>query len=564
MSREPLHVKIRRDVDEEADNILGELSRLMSPALRTRAEQVAALAQVLKFPIPTPIAWMLDIRDVQTRDPEGKEYPSGSEGYLQRVADERGISTEEARRELLDGLRALGETASLRGRAAREAEAAEEVVDVPVVRKPEKPDVPSEVPPPREAPPRATVSVKPAVTPRTGPAARPSLDVQHVVVRPRSELGKPSTPTTPSEPAESRETYVRSDGATRVKPTHPGIEAMPEHLRGMPAASGKTPLSVRLRTAEKQFQVYSDVQANPGALTPEIAVRTDLPITQVGNYTRDLLKAGLIKQNGIKRLKHGVESGKVGNELVVVEGGVPPTPGRPPVAATVATVAEPVSSAKPVETVTPPAPTPPVAKPAPPTVTDEQQLNAAAHTSGSDLSGAELLKMHRDYAVSQKGKGPFTATKAADVLGVPVLASELMFSLLAESARGATVVDAGVPGLKAYEYNEMRTGVAGMGAAAQRDHDAAKARAHGNGTVSDPVARTGKSFVSQFSGEPAVQRLVRLAETKWPGSASKRGSQHIMIKTPNGSVTIGANSKGNALRKDQTLLERAGLVGAVQ
>jgi hypothetical protein len=193
----------------------------------------------------------------------------------------------------------------------------------------------------------------------------------------------------------------------------------------------------------------------------------------------------------------------------------------------------------------------------------ERELDDAAASSGSDLSGAELLKVHRDYVVKMQGKGPFTATQVADALGVPVLASELMLSLLSESARGAIVVDAGVPGLKAYEYNEMRPGAAGMGAAAQRDHEAAKARGASNGSASAPVEGTGRHWVDQFSATPEVKRLVRMADQKWPGSASKRGSQHILIQTPTGPVTIGANSKGNALRKDQKRLQDHGLLGAI-
>lgn len=568
MTRVPLADKIRREVDEEADVILGEMARLMSPALRTRAEQVAEVARVLKFPIPAPIAWMLDLQDVQTADPKARDYPPGSEGYLMRVADERGITVDEARRELLEQLRALAEYDQLRGRAAREAEAAAaaaEAIDVPVVRKPDPPAEPvaegpeAPKPAPTVKPPATTVTVKP----RTGPSVRPPLDVEHVTVRPRSELGRG-----PAKPAAATKKPAK-DGSRTV--THPGPEALPEHLRGMPSASGNISISTRIKATTGQRQVYDDVAAHPGTLGPEIAERTGLTTGAVGNYSRDLQKAGLIRQNGIERLKHGVTSGRAGKELEIVPGALEggPRPTSPPSGAGGGdvTAPAPASSGK-----SPTVESPPSGSSSPGAESGERQTggvdraaNEAAATAGSDLSGAELLKLHRDYAVSMKGKGSFTATQAADALGVAVIASELMFSLLAESARGAIVIDVGVPGLKAYEYNEMPTGKAGMGAAAQRDHATTKALGASNGSVSDPVARTGKSFVSQFSGVPEVQRLVRMAEQKWPGSVSKRGSEHIMIKVPNHQpITIGANSKGNALRKDQTRLERAGLVGAVR
>lgn len=629
MTREALNVKIRRDVTEEADHILGELSRLMSPELRSRAELVVALARVGKFPVPAPIAWMLDLQDVETTGASPKQYPPGTEGLVARLADQEGIGFEEARTRLRE-LFGREEEPVLRGRAARVAEQDEaaqgeekhvvevtathpssepaDKIDVPVTRKVAAPK-PSSPPAAPEArvegvaaevakrttkPPVASVSVRPATSERTGPPPRPRLDVEHVTVRAKGTPKPAVTERTPKAAAKapSTETYVRSDGAVRAKPGHPGPEALPEYLRSMPAAHSKIPLSKRLPVAEDQLRVLKDIQEHPGTLVPEIALRlSDIAETRISQYTRDLMRMDtpLVRKNGKTRVKHGNKSGRPGNELEAVEGGLPPTLGHPRDTARAGTVTEPASSAeRPTRASggtgrtrgTSTRATVPVAKPAvpsgsqskkaaaaqagPTTSEAERVLDEGAARTGTDLKGAELLSALRNFAVSMEDKGDFGVTQAADAVGVPVAAAEFGLDLLAEQARGAVVVNVGVPGLARYEYNKMRPGAAGAGAAALRDKETAKSRNASNGTSSVPVSGTGRDWVNQFSGVKEVQRLVRMAEQKWPGSVSKRGSKHIMVKPPGHQpITIGANSKGNALRKDQKNLESAGLVGAI-
>lgn len=603
MTREALDVKIRRTVDEEADTILGELSRLMSPALRTRAEQVAALAQLLKFPVPAPIAWMLDLRDVETSDPAPREYPPGSEGLILRLMDEEHLTRTEARARLVMFLQAEGEPI-LRGRVAREAElkaagAGEPVVEAPPARASSGEETEEEsqladaveagraavergkamvegvdVPVVRTTkPPPSSVSVRPSTVGRTGPPARPPLKVEHVTVKAKG-AAKPAVAPKPAvkEPA-------------RIKPKrgagNPGIDAVPEHLRGMPTAKGRGPLGPRIAAAKGELKVYEFVRENPKAVGPEILEGTGLSKSQTGSYTRNLIEAGLVKHTGKERLAKGQVRGRTGKEVVVVEGALPPTQAPRPdvdrggtVAGSVSTASRPTresgdtastrgaspsrsetsvsgSSGSPSSTASGRGQTASEA---------ERELNEGAARTGTDLTGAALLAALRDFAVSMDDKGAFGVSQAADAVGIPVASAEFGLQLLAEQSRGAIVIDVGMPGLARYEYNKIK----GPGAAAQRDHNTAKARGAGNGEGAAPVAGTGRKWLEQFSGVPEVQRLVRMAESKWPGSVTKRGSQHIMIKPPGRQpITIGANSRGNGLRKDQKNLESAGLLGAI-
>ncbi len=174
-----------------------------------------------------------------------------------------------------------------------------------------------------------------------------------------------------------------------------------------------------------------------------------------------------------------------------------------------------------------------------------------------------MAKM-RDYAVSMRGKGPFTPVQAAEGSGVGNAdVAKTLLDLLAESVRGAIVENVGVPGAEAYEYAEIK----GPGAAAQHDAQESRARAkaetNGGSHGSAPVPGTAWD-AKMFSPNKEVQRRIRMAANKWgKDKISKLGGGHIRIDTPIGPVTIGSTPNNSGLREDGKRLERAGLKGAL-
>jgi len=129
------------------------------------------------------------------------------------------------------------------------------------------------------------------------------------------------TPTPPpAEPVtkepEPKETYVREDGAVRRKPTWPGIEAVPEYLRYLPAAQEGGPLKSRIKTAELQHRIMLALADHPNSLAGEIAEviygerDNSAHDNRVGSHFRKLREAGLIVQEKADRRKRWIPAGQ--------------------------------------------------------------------------------------------------------------------------------------------------------------------------------------------------------------------------------------------------------------
>jgi hypothetical protein len=367
---------------------------------------------------------------------------------------------------------------------------------------------------PAEAPPETETEAPPAPP---GPPRRPAPPEAPEAEPPADAAPTPAEPVAsaqaaPEEPRRGR-TYVTTDGVTRTTPVNPGPEAMPEHLRRMPASSGNGPLGPRVKAAEAQLQVFQDIGQNPGTLPPEIGPRIGMTDGNVGRYVRALAEAGLIEKTGVERFKHGAKTGRVGSEWRVkgltaatLPGGEE-APGRVP----------PPEAAAASATTQPSAPTggrPTGAPAAPSACTAEERRQVNAVTAA------------RDWIVDRGDDRPFSPSEFADALGLTPEGGMQLLGLFAE--RGI-VKDLSTPGNLLYVYDKPTE----PGRAAERDHQRAKERAaaerHAGQNGGEAVAGTGRA--TRYSNHPDTQKLCERAKAAG-AEVEKSGGDHIIIRNP--------------------------------
>lgn len=97
-----------------------------------------------------------------------------------------------------------------------------------------------------------------------------------------------------------------AEGVKKRTPIHPGIEAVPEHLRLMPAGQTGGPVPQRIKAAEGQLLVYNAVNNSKTSVGTEIVralEKAGTPVSKdrVAFYLRELEKAGLVKRTGVNR-----------------------------------------------------------------------------------------------------------------------------------------------------------------------------------------------------------------------------------------------------------------------
>jgi hypothetical protein len=147
-----------------------------------------------------------------------------------------------------------------------------------------------------------------------------------------------------------------------------------------------------------------------------------------------------------------------------------------------------------------------------------------------------------------------------EALRVPEGAALAMLTLLADRGQ---IKEVSLDGNIAFEYHRPTE----PGAAAERDHAMAKARAkatngHGNGGAQEV---TGSGWdPKQFSPNANVRRLLRLVKEQWGVEAIRNGgSGHIIIRTPSGAqVAIGSTPNRGGERAAAQNLRKAGIKGA--
>jgi len=83
-----------------------------------------------------------------------------------------------------------------------------------------------------------------------------------------------------------------------------GIEAMPEHLRGMPASQRHGPPAQRLKAAQLQYEILQNVNSHQTVVGTEVARELDTASARIADHLRDLYNAGLIERTGINRHDH--------------------------------------------------------------------------------------------------------------------------------------------------------------------------------------------------------------------------------------------------------------------
>jgi hypothetical protein len=381
-----------------------------------------------------------------------------------------------------------------------------------------------------------TAAAPPETEPEAPPAPPPPPRRPAPPEAPEAEPPSSAAPT-PAEPVASAQAAPDAPERTRKSPVSPGPEALPEHLRRMPAASGNGPLTTRIKAAEGQLKVYEDIKANTGSLPPEVADRTELPADRVGHYVRQLEDAGLIERTGRQRLKRGAAQGRVGNEWRVTSAlhAVP----RP------AEAQEAASSVPPQRAGAQEAP----ADSAPPAAHTD-----AAPVAQSGSSTSDVITTARNWIVEQ-GEEAFSPSRFAEAVGVSPEAGMQLLQLFAD--RGI-VEDLSSPGCLLYSYSPPRE----PGRAAELDRERAKARTaeemdasrNGSGV---PVAGTGRT---RWSGDPATQALCERAERA--GALVEKGRGHIVIRnavTRARVIVSSTPSGGNSPDKTKKRLAAIGI-----
>lgn len=458
--------RIQREAREEAETILAELVRL-----RFRADQVGHVLRALKLPYPDGLQALLTGGrldggpDLQTDLGVPVPLPAG---YPLAPAEE-------------------GPVILPRGRT-------------------EPPDEP-EPPEPAAAAAAAPTPVEPAAA-----AQRPRETPEACQRRLREEA------------AERREA-----GVTRRTPTHPGAEAMPEHLRRMPAASGNGPLNPRIVAAKNQRTVYEDIRDNPGSLPPEVAARVGMPEGRVGQYVRALAEAGLIEKTGT-RLKHGVTTGRVGNEWRVP---------RPRVTVD-------LEDERDAPEVTAPVPPPSAAEAAcRPAARPVAEAGASPSTTEH---GTDVITRARDWICGRED--PFTEVQFAAAAGIKLESARPLLVLFQERK---IVTDLSAAGMPLWEYEPPLE----MGAAAEMDRARAKglAAAAPRAEGSAPVEGTGSG---RYSSHPATQALC--VQAKALGATIERtGSGHIIIRNRGERVVLAHTPASGSLDKTRKRLNAIGV-----
>lgn len=324
-------------------------------------------------------------------------------------------------------------------------------------------------------------------------------------------------------------TYTTKDGVVRGKPTHPGPEAMPEHLRRMPVASAAIPVRSRIPVAEMQLAVLQDVRENDsrgGVLTPEAAGRLDIAAARVRDALLALEAAGFVRRDGT-RLKHGVSSGKPGDQWFAIK-------------------VEAVSASGPVAAVPPPragaaSPTPAAPTVAPPV--------AAAGGPSSSSVDSDVITRARDWICAQTE--PFTESQFAAAAGIKLESAKPLLGLFQQRK---VVADLSAPGMPLWEYVPPRE----MGSAAERDHARAKslAAAAPRSEGSSPVSGTGNN--GRYSSHPATQKLCQEAE-RLGATIERTGSGHIIIRHSGNRVILGHTPGTDALDKTRKRLRAIGI-----
>jgi hypothetical protein len=552
-----LRARIERDLKQETAEIMTAFAGLIPPDLRARAEDADAIATALQVDTPAELKWILSASAPSEKVAEPRKQRD-AEGESEPAADKPARGSERYERviELLEehGPLARSSIQQDTGFSTGTFYRAIEVLGDRITKLPDGryvlagTDVQSPV-------------SKPSATPKPKPASEQAADATSSTSEPR--------------------TYTRSDGSTRRTPTHPGIEAVPEHLRIYPAAQAGGPLKQRIAAAEVQEKVFTDLKAHPNSLGPEIAMRTGLGKSPVLRHLRALADAGLVEYTGETRSRLDAPGTKPGNVVRAVVNTErtgtlpPPTSARPQDVERVDTDGESASSAKPrptqrpgvdestpgdsrsrsgngasgSETLTdsrqekrPPQVAEAIAKKVP--TRDENRKDR--EELGGD--GAKLLAQVRDYMTDVAKEGQLVTP--ATISGAMEISREVVLACLLRLAEQGKIKDLSVPGMPAFAYQKPTE----PGRAAELDRERARQRSReefsGTGRADGvEVAGTGRPM---RTGNQRSQEIVD-AVLAQGGSARFDGRDHVMImlngqqrriaRTPGGS---GTSARGKA------------------
>jgi hypothetical protein len=328
---------------------------------------------------------------------------------------------------------------------------------------------------------------------------------------------------------------------------HPGADAMPEHLREMPAASKNFPLKSRIEAAEKQLAVYKVVRdANGPVLGSVVAVQVygnheQKANTQTGKYLRDLAEVGIIKAVGKGFAPWQEEMRKagkvgVGRQSTLYDLG-PNAPDKPPGDADPREAGAATQDAAPVEELVEPAPSPGG-------ITVERVRDVVVRRQpGEPFAVSDVLEELSD------GNGQLSQSEAGVVEG------HLDHLVAREVLRDASPM----PDLKLYEYMKPE----GPGKAALLDMERKQSSpGYGGGSGGGlAVAGTGRQ---SLPSHPGAKVLVQELRTMGYDVSQSGGSGHWVVTGPGirRILISGTPSGGRTVKNDRTRLRRAGVMVA--
>jgi hypothetical protein len=322
---------------------------------------------------------------------------------------------------------------------------------------------------------------------------------------------------------------------------HPGPEAVPEHLRWLPAASANGPLKPRISACRDQLIVLRALAAHPRSLAVELQPFIgDIKKNRVGKYFREMREGDrpLVRATGVVRSQRGT-SNKPGNEYVITE--------------YAQDMLERYRDKTEDAPATPPAATPHEVPASPPSVTvrstlkvpTNQELVSAIRSVMPRFDGEWVGAHDVREAIEDKYPGHAVATqKVTDALDAWAATGGIEREDQGNERRGDDHVIR-------YRYTKPTD----PGAAARIDQE--RRRIAPEREASTPVAGTGRNRPTARNRE--VEAVLRAARSKLgEGAVRTTGSGHWMIELGRGqgSILVGSNRLDE---KDKGKLRAAGI-----
>lgn len=305
----------------------------------------------------------------------------------------------------------------------------------------------------------------------------------------------------PPPPAETPKP-PEGETAGRRPPSHPGIEAVPEELRYLPAAQKGGPLTQRISAARDQDAIYRIAQERQTFVALEIqaALTEEMPKDRISKHLKEMAEAGLFEATGVNRFPAGHDGGgKASKEY------------RPLV----------------------------------------RQTDAPGPVSAEPVSPEALAKV-RDFVCRQQE--PFAPRAIVEQIG---LAEEVVRAALQKLIERSVVEYVGMDDLELYEYRKPSDpGAAAMRDAARHKEETKREAEAGRGSAGG-VVTNGRIRVSHKETQAIIDKVYAAG-----GHVQRTGGGHIYLSNPEHPgerVLIGSTESSTSKEKTLKRLRDIGL-----